>query len=206
MNVKQGGMTMRSLLAIVALFSGFSLAHAQNTVARPEALKGAFMVSADLASMLDTPIPTDPDVKRPAAVHAGGRALLVLPETKLNAAVFAKLGKEATPIGQLWLLKLAPQSEGQVVEAAKLHIVSVNSEKGALKVVLCALGARSAGDHAELLIYGKGKEPLLRAPLTPISTPQDSPIEVSADDSGQVTLNILGKYTATFTVGEATQE
>jgi len=197
---------MKSFLAIVTLFSSLSAAYAQETVARPEALKAAFAVSADLAAMLDTPIPTDPDVKRPVAVHAGEHGLMILPETKLSAAAIAKAGPEAISIGQLWLRKLAPQAEGQVVEAAKLHVVTVNPEKGPTKVVLCALGVRSAGDHQELLVYGKGKEPLLHVPLTPASASQSNPIEVSADGSGQVTLNIVGKYSATFTVGEAAQE
>jgi hypothetical protein len=197
---------MKSFLAIVALFSGFSMAWAQEAVSRQEALKAAFAVSADLATMLDTPIPTDPDVKRPVAVHAGERGLMVLPETKLCAATLAKAGSEAVSIGQLWLLKLAPQAAGQVVEPAKLHVVTVNPEKGPTKVVLCALGVRSAGDHLELLIYGKGKEPLLEVPLTAAAAAQSDPIEVSADDAGQVTLKIVGKYSAAFTVGEAAQE
>jgi hypothetical protein len=197
---------MRSLVAIVVLFSGFSLAYAQESVSRQEALKAAFAVSADLKVMLDTPIPTDPDVKRPVAVHAGERGLMVLPEAKLNADVLAKMGKEVTPIGQLWLLNVAPQAEGQMVQAAKLRIVALGAEKESRKVVLCALGVRRAGDRQELLVYGKDKEPLLRAPLTAISTPQDNPIEVSADESGLVTLKILGKYSAAFTVGDAAQE
>jgi hypothetical protein len=93
-----------------------------------------------------------------------------------------------------------------VVEPAKLHVVTVNPEKGPTKVVLCALGVRSAGDHLELLIYGKGKEPLLEVPLTAAAAVQSDPIEVSADDAGQVTLMIVGKYSAAFTVGEAAQE
>jgi hypothetical protein len=197
---------MRLLVAIVVLFSGFSLAYAQESVSRQEALKAAFAVSADLKVMLDTPIPTDPDVKRPVAIHAGERGVMVLPETKLNADVLAKMGKEVTPIGQLWLLSIAPQVDGQVVEGPRLRIVTVGTEKGSKKVVLCALGIRRAGDHQELLVYGKEKEPLLRAPLTAISAPQDDPIEVSVDDGGQVTLKILGKYAATFAVGDAAQE
>jgi len=56
-----------------------------------------------------------------------------------------------------------------------------------------------------LLIYGKDKEPVLRVPLKALSAPQENPIEMSAearDNSGLVTLKLVGKYQASFTVTE----
>ena len=90
---------MKRTILIAAFFAGFAAAQAQEPLSRQEALKGAFIVSVDLAAMLKTPIPTDPDVKRPVAARDGDYAALVLPESKLSADVFAKAGKEAAPVG-----------------------------------------------------------------------------------------------------------
>ena len=84
----------RTLLAAVLLTGLLSL-QAQERLSREEALKYAFFTSVNLNQMLQTPIPTDPDVKRPVAMrddeqHGG----MVLPEAKLSADTFAKAGTE----------------------------------------------------------------------------------------------------------------
>jgi hypothetical protein len=198
---------MRSVLAAVLVLAGFSAVQAQEAVPRDEALKIACQLCRDLPKMLATPIPTDPDVKRPVALRSDDRGLMVLPETKLRAAEIAKAGPEVMSLGQLWLLKAAPMVEGQLVKVEKLQIVSVSvgDDKDRPSPSLCALGVRKAADgRLELLVYGKAKEPLLHTPLTPISGKQDDPIEVSVEqqaDGYAVTLKILGAYTASFPIG-----
>jgi hypothetical protein len=64
---------------------------------------------------------------------------------------------------------------------------------------------RSSSGALELLIFGKGKEPLLTAPLKAIDTKQEPPIDLVAEresDCGRVTVKILGKYQASFAVTE----
>ena len=77
----------------VALLTSLSTAHAQQSAPREEALKAAFLLSADLKQMLSTPIPTDPNVKRAVAVRGGERGSLVMPECKLSEDSLAKAGK-----------------------------------------------------------------------------------------------------------------
>ena len=194
---------------MAALIAGFTTTQAQEQLPRQEALKYAFIVSADLPAMLKTPIPTDPDVKRPVALRDGDYGGMVLPETKLRAEVFSKAGKEVAPVGQLWLLKLVPLSDGQPVPASKLRMVEVKSEDVQATVCCCALGVRKAGeDELELLVYGKDKEPVIRAPLHAISRQEEDPIAMSAerkDDGGHLTLRFLGKYEATFIVTDPEQ-
>lgn len=196
---------MRSTLAAVLVLASFSAVQAQEAVPREEALKIAFQMCRDLPKMLATSIPTDPDVKRPVAIRGDNRALMVLPETKLRLAELAKAGPEATSIGQLWLLKIAPIVEGQPAKADKLQFVKLGDDKDSPAPALCALGVRkAAGGRLELLVYGKEKEPLLHTPLTPISGKQDNPIEVSVSQQGdgaEITLKILGNYTASFQAG-----
>lgn len=189
---------------MAALIAGLAAAQAQEQLSRQEALKYAFAVSANLAAMLKTPIPTDPDVKRPVAMRDGDYGGMVLPESKLGSEVFAKAGKDVAPVGQLWLLKLVPTNSGQPVPASKLRMVDVSADEGQAMVPCCALGVRKgANDGLELLVFGKDTEPVLHVPMQTISRQQENPIEMSSerkDEAGLVTLRFLGKYEASFMV------
>ena len=116
----------RTLIAAV-LLTGLLAVQAQEKLSRTEALQVAFFASSDLKAMLNTPIPTDPDIKRPVAVKDGDYGVMVLPEAKLSADTLAKAGKEPKPVGQLWLRNLAPENEGQRVAQSKLRTVHVRA-------------------------------------------------------------------------------
>jgi hypothetical protein len=159
--------------------------------------------------MLKTPLPTDPDIKRPVALREGDYGGMVLPEAKLAAAALQKPGPEGIPVGQLWLLKLVPMNDGEPVPADRLRFVEVTNEEGSARVLCCVLAVRSTGgDKRELVVLGKDKKPLLTAPLKAIAKTQDNPIEMTAertDDGGLITLQILGKYEASFMVTDPDQ-
>ena len=195
---------MKNTILLTVLLAGLASAQAQQNAPREAALKAAFMLSADLKVMLGTPIPTDPDVKRPVALHEGERGGLVMPECKLSLEALAKADKEVVPVGQLWLRGVTPQVAGQSPKPESLLSVTVGVGDKSASVLLCALGVRKdANGRLELLIYGKGKEPVLRVPLQAIAKPQDNPIELSGEPDGngaQVTLRILGKHEARFAV------
>jgi len=195
---------MKKTILFATLAVTLSVTHAQESVPRAQLLKVALAVSLDLKQMLDTPIPTDPDVKRPVAVRDGDRGCMVLPETKLSLDSLAKAGKEIVPVGQLWMRKVVPQCDSRAVEPEKLRIVRLGAGDNSETAVLCALGARKSADgKLELLVYGKEKEALLHVPLKPMSATPDNPIELSAQAQGEgvvLTLELLGKYTASFTV------
>jgi hypothetical protein len=197
---------MKRTLFAAVLLTGLLAVQAQERLSREEALKYAFFASSDLQEMLKTPIPTDPDVKRPVAVKDGDHGGMVLPEAKLSADAFANAGKKVTSVGQLWLVKLAPVDEGQVVSKTRLRTVRVRVGGQEADAVCCALGVcKDAGRGLELLIYGKDKEPLTRVPMKSISGQQDNPIEMSCErkgDNGLLTLKFLGKYEVTFAVTE----
>lgn len=197
---------MKYTLIAAVLLTGLLAVQAQERLSREEALKYAFFASSDLKEMLKTPIPTDPDIKRPVALKDGDHGSMVLPEAKLSADTFANAGKEVTSVGQLWLVKLAPVNEGQVVPKTRLRLVRVRAGDQEADAACCALGVcKEAGRGLELLIYGKDKEPLTRVPMKSISCQQDKPVEMSCerkDDNGLVTLKFLGKYEVTFAVTE----
>lgn len=196
---------MKTTALAIFLLTSLTLAEAQQNASREDALKAAFMASVDLKQMLNTPIPTDPDVKRPVLVREGESGGMILPETKLSRAVLAKAGKDVVPIGQLWLRKVALLVDGQAVKSDKLQLVTVGAAEQT-SVVVCALGIRKDSEgKMELLVYGKEKQPILRLPLKEISGQQDNPIEMSAQKQGDgvvVELRILGQYQASLSVAQ----
>src|ERR1035441_4932136 len=195
---------MKNTLLALTLLSTLALASAQEKLSREETLRYAFVVAGDLKQLQATPIPTDVDIKQPVAVRDGDFGGMVLPEAKLNAEAIAKAGEKVVPVGQVWLLKLTPMQDGDAVGASKLRMVTLTYEGDQVKVAQCALGVqRNGAGSLELLVFGKDKEPVVKVPLKTMDAKQDVPIDLSAEresDSGKVTLNILGKYTATVAV------
>ena len=202
---------MKSVLIATASVTFFVTAMAQEPVPRQECLKYAFFAAANLKEMLKTPIPTDPDVKRPVAIRDGEFAGMVLPESKLSAEALPRTGSEVAPVGQLWLHKLTLMSGESAVPVSKLRTVHVSNGDEEADVPCLALGVRKGVDEKlELLIYGKEKEPIVKVPMKAIagSAAQENPIEISAerkDEGGLVTLRLVGKYQASFMVTESEQ-
>jgi hypothetical protein len=197
---------MKTTIAATVLLTGLLAAQAQERLSREEALKYAFFVSLDLKEMLKTPIPTDPDVKRPVVLKKDNHGGMVLPEAKLSAQTFASAGEEVKPVGQLWLANLALVRDGQTVATDKQRLVHVRAGDQEGDAACCALGVSKKTDGGlELLVYGKDKNPLLRVPLKSISAQQEDPIEVSSelkDDNALVTLKFVGKYEAVLELTE----
>ena len=195
---------MKLLLLSLSLAVGFQFATAQERLSREEALKYAFVVSADLKQLQNTPIPTDVDVKLPVVMHDGDFGGMVLPEAKLTAEAVGKAGEKVMPVGQIWLLKLTPVREGEAVSAGKLRMVKLSHEGQEAEVAQCALGVRRASAGGlELLIYGKSTEPLITVPLKAIDGKEQPGIDLDAErDSaaGHITLTLVGKFKARFDV------
>jgi hypothetical protein len=203
-NLLTGFNNMKRTLIAAAFLPVLLAVRAQERMPRDDALKAALFASADLKEMLNTPIPTDPDIKHPVGVVDDDRPALVLPEFELSADSFAKAGKEPSPVGQLWLHKLVPENGGQRVPPPKLHTVLVHAMEAETDAACCALGvSKSENGGLELLIYSKDKEPVTRAAMKSISVRQENPIEISAerkDHSELITLKFLGNYEGTFTL------
>ena len=195
---------MKTTIIPILLISALFAAQAQERLSREDALKYACFVSLDLKEMLKTPIPTDPDIKRAVALKQDNHGGMILPETKLSAQTFAITGAEVKPVGQLWLVNLVPMRGGQVVPATSQRLVHVHAGEQEVEAACCALGVSKKADGGlELLVYGKGKDPLVRVPLKSISAQQEEPIEVTSelkDDVAEVTLRFVGKYEATLSL------
>ena len=196
-------MKMIPLLTALALLAPALVA--QEELPRLDAVKFAALLNFDLEKLADTPIPTDADVKRPFGVKAEKRGGLVVPEAKLSPATISGAGKEVVPVGQLWLVGVVPAKDGQPVSGEQLKLVTIQYEGRDVTLALCVLGVRKgAGDKPELLVFGKGKEPLLVLPLNKANREQKWPLEFTVERegeaSGRVALTLVGKYETSFLV------
>ena len=112
-------------------------------------------------------------------------------------------------MGQLWLRRLTPMVDGYAVDASRLQMVHISHEGEYVRVPFCLMGAgRTKDGGLELLVFGKGKEPILRVPMKKVDRTQSMPIEVRAEresESGRVTLQFVGRYEATFSVTELSE-
>lgn len=197
---------MKQILAALLIVTTCHYASSQEQLPRREALKYAFLVSTDLKTLQSTPITTDVDLKQPVALRDGDYGAMILPEAKLTADAIAEAGEQIVPVGQLWLHKLTPMRGGSGIPAYQLRLVKIVGEEESGEAVQCALGVKNNGaDGLELLVFGKEKSPLLKVPLKKTERTQQLPIALQAereDESGRLTLNLLGRYEASFRVTE----
>ena len=131
----------------------------------------------------------------------------MLPEARLTAEALAKADGKVVVIGQLWLLRLTLMKDGEAVSAEKLRVATVKTQDGEeFKVPQCVLGVqRDSAGKLELLVFGKDKNPVLKALLKESEARQETPLEMDAErgnDGAKVSLKILGKYEAKFDVTE----
>ena len=198
---------MRAILTVALVLTISGVVRAQEAIPREEALKAALQLCRDLPKLLDTPIPTDPDVKRVVGIHGDKRGALVLPEARLASLDLAKVSATPVAIGQMWMLRLVPLVDQQPVKAEKLKVVTIASDQGEAAVTQFTLAVRKSADgQPELVVFGKDQQPLWNSPLTKVSEKQEYPLEMSAEiqgDGAAVTLKILGSYTAKFSVTAA---
>jgi hypothetical protein len=183
---------------VLAFFA--SVATAQERVPQDQAVPIAKMLSEAAAKINDAQIKMDADAAYPFGLKADDVGAMVIPVKKLSEETFTKAGKDVTPVAQLWFKKLTTTVDNKAVPNDKLRLVKVshNGEEFDLPVFL--LGVRKNGDGLELVVYAKEKQPLLVVPLEKSEANLELPIELegkkTGDDSGELTLKLVGKYRA----------
>src|ERR1035438_802235 len=90
---------MKRTLVVAVLLTGLLAVRTQEQLSREEALKYAFFASSDLKEMLKTPIPTDPDIKRPVAVKDDKHGGMVLPPCLSSFTATGRLISGSVGIG-----------------------------------------------------------------------------------------------------------
>ena len=199
----------RPLILSVLILCAVSI-QAQESVPREDALKASLAAWSSLEKLENAPFIIDADIKAPSVLKAGERGALIIPETKLADAI-KKAGREASPLGYLWLKGLSPGIDGKAVPSSKLRTSTIKAGEREMVLPLYLLGIRKTPqDGLELLIFGRDREPLRAIPLKQSPGKQDLPIELSGVKNGNETadlvLNVVGEYQARITVIKSAAE
>lgn len=192
------------LIPMLVVALGF--ARAQEVVPKEEALKASIALWYASGDLSELALKVDPDIKYPYGRAKNDLGMIVVPETKV-AEVVAKAGEKPLPLGQLWMKGLVPELDGKAVAAGDLKKIEVTVKEESASVILCTLGVRKTEKKGlELLVYGKGKEPVITVPLKTVKGGSlEFPIEldiVPGSGNAVVVLKVLGQHEASFTVGK----
>ncbi len=193
---------------IILLCLGLGLAlgvTAQESLPLESAQKAARAVTKSLGDRSDAALKLKVNLQIPAALRAGEVAILVIPAVDLTPEALSKAGSEITPLGQLWMVKAALASKGQVTPNRKLRLITVPGEDREMLAQLYFLGSRKTDQGGlDLVVFGKDSAPLLTIPLKKAESSQELPLELAGrkedETSGILTVKILGKYQAELTV------
>ena len=199
---------MKSLLSILALASLSTLVIADEVEAVPadRTQNIARKVTATLGTPTDAAIAVDVDIDKAVAIKAGEAGLLATPDKKLTAEGLAAAGKEATPLGQLWMHKVVPAVQGAAPGPDKLRSVTVKGENEDAQAEVYYLGvAKSDAGALELSLFAKDKTALVKVPLVKTdAAANNTPIALNGhkdgDNTGTLVITVFGSYKADVTV------
>jgi len=189
------------LLLLTAAALATTSAFAQELMSQEEALKAAKLLIESAATQSDLQFKTSPLSDKTRGIKAGDVGLIVIPDARLTSDALAKAGKEMVPVGQLWTRVATAAKDNRVTPNSKLRLVEVTAGDQKLRLQFYLLGVqRTDKDKLELVLFGKDKEALLKLPLDKADASAEFPIELSGrktgDESGVLTLTILGKHKA----------
>ncbi|MDR3405254.1 MAG: hypothetical protein P4L99_22355 [Chthoniobacter sp.] len=191
------------------LFAAFALAHgalAQETIDPEEAQKIAQKLAAVSTATSDQPFNVDPDAGKPVGIKGGDAGLIIMPDKQFSADSLANAGKTITAVAQLWTYRINLADKGTTLDKAKLRTITVGDGDKARDVQLYLVGvAKNEQGATELLIYGKGGEPILHAPLTKhFAAKKEVAIDISgrktSDESATLALDFFGEYATELAV------
>lgn len=198
-----------ALMIVLALSIGRSNLFAQEQVPQKEVIKYAFGLGMTAATQKDPPLKTTPDPYNSSAVHKEGQIAVLIPDQAFKEDLLSKVSeKEITPLGQIWLRDLVPQVEGKSIAADKLRTLTIDAGKEKITAHLCFLGLqKNDKGEIQLIVYGKGKEILLKPVIAAHEEKQEKPLVVGmqapADKPLLVTLSLFGKHQTQFEVAPA---
>jgi len=185
------------------------LAFGQESVPLEEAQKGAQLLSGAAGRLSDAPVAVDGNLDKPFAVKGGGVGLLVIPDKALTAEKLSSAGTTITPIGQLWMKDVSVAVNGRAPSKDNVRAYVVRAGDNDLNVQLYLVGVvKNAAGQAEVVVYGKGKEPLIHTALEKsASGSKEMPIELTGkkndENTGTLTLLLPGNYQAEIVLVKA---
>jgi hypothetical protein len=182
---------------------------AQEAVPLQDARDGARKANAVIAAEKELPLRVEADVEKPVAIRGGAVILMVVPDKRLTPGQLGALSTEVAPVAQLWTRNASLQINGEPAKRDQVRLIDVHEDFKNNDVELYLVGARkSENGAAELLLFGKGTEPLVRIPVAPAKegvSAQTAPIEItgrkSDENSGVLKLTFAGGQSAEIPLG-----
>jgi hypothetical protein len=175
----------------------------QERIPQEESERYAKILTAEAEKITDAPIKVKGDPTKAVGLRHEEHGGMIIPESELTVEKLKELPKEGLPIGQLWLRRLTPQVAGASVPDTALRQVQVLIDDADVKLPVFLLAIVKAPDgKLELLAYGADKMPTLKLELkklddgAAITLPIELEGKSNGDDTGTLTLNILGRYQA----------
>lgn len=202
---------MKNFALLLGLLLTASLSPAQEAgpqaVPLADAQKYAQILAESAKDLTGLPLVCELDLDKPAAIRAGEAGVLVIPDKRAMADQFAKAGKDAVPLGHLWLRNVAPLKDGTPLPNVDQRTVKVRSGESTADAQLFVLAVRrNAADKLELVLLAKTKEPVLTLPLEKSTASGDAPIQIqgrkTGETSGVLTLIFFGQHQAELTLGK----
>lgn len=195
------------VLPIILSLVWAGVARAQEPIA-PEKLEKVVERLVERASDQENlPLPIKANTEKAVGMTIKDYGSVAIPARGLSKESLSKVGKEILPVGQLWLTKLVPMAEGKPLPNEKLRALKVSIKNKEHTVQLLLLGLRKKTDEKlELVVFAKGKEPVLRLPLNKTGRSQEMPVELDmrrgTDSFGIVDIQVLGQLEANLPVAE----
>lgn len=201
------------LLLALALFTAAALRAEELQAIPPEELAKATQLLAEASAQInDLALKLELAPDQAAGFKAGDVGALLIPDKRFKAERGGKADRKKTkgevmPVGQLWTLKLSPKEKEAVLPNDKLRLVKVNAKDKELELALFTLGIeKAAKQEFQLVVYGKGSQPVLRVPLTVEKNKGAAPVIMSArktgEEAGVIELKLLGHFKAEIPMGK----
>jgi hypothetical protein len=205
---------MQAKLFLTVVLLNFTAIHAQEPQTLPpdELAKGTRLLMDANARLGDLPLKLELAPDRSVGLKAGDAGAILIPDQRLKADKAAKADRKGSkgasmPVGQLWLLKIAPWDNGSALPKDKLRLVTIEEKSKTLELVVFALAIEKAGKQGtQLALYGKDSAPVMRVPLTAAKSKGAAPVVMAArktgEESGMLELGLLGRFKAEIPVGK----
>ena len=199
-------------IPLTALLLATAALHAQEIVPPEKAREAARQLGRLYGELGRSAFVSKPDLNKPHAVSGGEMGMIFIPETGLSAARLEKVGDELIPLGVLWLRGLIP-TPGRFGGLDEASLQSLTVSEGSKRAIVCAfhVGVRK-GERggAELQLFGKGSEALVKTRLLPLPSKHLMPVELAAyggDGEGAIlVVSVTGEFQGEVRIVQYTAE
>lgn len=185
---------MKPLVIALALVLTANLSPAQSP---EEAAFWAQQITKSAGKLKNVAFRTPLDLHASVLFKQDETAALIMPAQGLNRERIKQSGTKPVPLGVLWFLGVKPSTRKHAPFAAdKLQTATINSN-GQHRLHGVLLAIRQNGEHKELLVFGRGQQPLLKIPVTEMPLHQRRHIDMLAsgkDERGFLTLHLFGAF------------